>query len=60
MTVTYGVGRRIALDFERAIKVVTKMLRVKGFGVLTDIDVQAILKMKIGEDIPPYQNSGCL
>lgn len=46
------------MDFERAIDVVTDALKTEGFGVLTDIDVQATLKKKLGEDMPPYRILG--
>lgn len=34
------------MDFEHAIEIVTEALKTDGFGVLTDIDVQATLKNK--------------
>jgi len=58
MTTKYGFGKAVTLDFERAIDVVTEALKTEGFGVLTDIDVQATLKNKLGEDMPPYRILG--
>ena len=58
MTTKYGFGKTVSMDFERAIDVVTEALRTEGFGVLTDIDVQATLKKKLGEDMPPYRILG--
>jgi len=58
MTTKYGFGKTVTLDFERAIDVVTEALKTEGFGVLTDIDVQATLKKKLGEDMPPYRILG--
>ncbi len=58
MTTKYGFGKTVSMDFERAIDVVTEALKMEGFGVLTDIDVQATLKNKLGEDMPPYRILG--
>ncbi len=55
MTTKYGFGKTVPMDFEHAIDVVTDALKKEGFGVLTDIDVQATLKQKLGEDMPPYR-----
>jgi uncharacterized protein (DUF302 family) len=58
MTTKYGFGKTVAQDFERAIDMVTEALKTEGFGVLTDIDVQATLKNKLGEEMPPYRILG--
>ncbi len=58
MTTKYGFGKTVSMDFERAINTVTEALKTEGFGVLTDIDVQATLKKKLGEDMPPYRILG--
>lgn len=58
MTTKYGFGKTIPMSFERAIEVVTEALKTEGFGVLTDIDVQATLKNKLGEEMPPYRILG--
>jgi len=58
MTMKYGFGKAVSMDFERAIDVVSEALKTEGFGVLTDIDVQATLKEKLGEDMPPYRILG--
>jgi uncharacterized protein (DUF302 family) len=39
---------------EQALEKVTEALKVEGFGVLTQIDVRATLKNKLGEDFRPY------
>lgn len=46
------------MDFEEAIEKVTAALKDEGFGILTDIDIQATLKKKLNEDFRPYRILG--
>lgn len=50
----YGMGIKLkgALDEVRAN--VVEALKIQGFGILTEIDVQKTLKEKIGVDFKPY------
>jgi uncharacterized protein (DUF302 family) len=50
----YGITIRVAVPFAEAVTRVRDALKAQGFGVLTEIDVQATLRDKIGEDMEPY------
>jgi uncharacterized protein (DUF302 family) len=54
----YTFGKTVALDFERARERITEELAAVGFGILTEIDVQATLKKKLGIEMPPYRILG--
>ena len=58
MDTRFGFGKPVDLSFDEAIETVTEELGKEGFGVLTEIDVQATLKKKLGEDMPPYRILG--
>lgn len=50
----YSFSSHINHDFSSAINIVTEALGEKGFGILTEIDVQATLKKKLNIDKNPY------
>jgi uncharacterized protein (DUF302 family) len=58
MDTKFGFGKAVDLGFEEAVEAVTEELGKEGFGVLTEIDVQATLKKKLGEDMRPYKILG--
>jgi len=55
---SYGFSATVGLSFDEAVQKVTELLKTEGFGVLSDIDVSATLKTKIGVDTPAYRILG--
>src|SRR5690554_4179063 len=54
----YYIEKTTEYGFDKAIKIVTEELKKEGFGVLTEIDVQATLKKKLDVDFKKYQILG--
>ena len=54
----YGLKRTVNLTPDEADKKVREELHKEGFGVLTEIDVKATLKQKLGVDFRPYRILG--
>jgi uncharacterized protein (DUF302 family) len=50
----YGITVRTALPFAEAAARVREALKEEGFGVLTEIDVQATLREKLGQEMGEY------
>lgn len=55
---TYQFSTTVDLPFADAVTVTTDVLKKHGFGVLTEIDVQATLQKKLGVDFRPYRILG--
>lgn len=55
---SYVIGKAVALDVVDAEKRITEELAKVGFGILTEIDVAATMKKKLGLEMPPYRILG--
>jgi uncharacterized protein (DUF302 family) len=55
---SYYLSKMLSVPFDEAVIRATDALKLEGFGILTDIDVGATLKTKIGVDYPDYRILG--
>jgi uncharacterized protein (DUF302 family) len=55
---SYHISKTVDLSFEDAVSKTIEELKKEGFGVLTDIDVKAVLKKKIDVDFTQYRILG--
>jgi uncharacterized protein (DUF302 family) len=56
--VSYYIAKTVAQPFDSVVLEVIALLRAEGFGVLTDIDVRALLRSKIGAEMSRYRILG--
>ncbi len=54
----FGIRKTLDLGFDEALTRVPEALMAEGFGVLTEIDVQATLKKKLNADFRRYRILG--
>ncbi|MEJ2737328.1 MAG: DUF302 domain-containing protein [Anaerolineae bacterium] len=55
---SYYFSKTLDIPFEEAIALVTEQLKQEGFGILTEIDVKATLKKRLGKDFRNYRILG--
>lgn len=56
--IMYYLNKPTELSFEEAEQKVRETLKAEGFGILTEIDMQATMKKKLDKDIPKYKILG--
>ena len=54
----FGIQKTLDLPFDEALAKIPEALKAEGFGVLTEIDVQATLKKKLDVDFRRYRILG--
>ncbi|HCQ29772.1 MAG TPA: hypothetical protein DIU39_05760 [Flavobacteriales bacterium] len=54
----YYIEKNVNMPIEKADEKVREALKEVGFGIITEIDMQATLKKKIDKDIKPYKILG--
>ena len=52
------ITKEITLDFDQAVTKVTEALKEQGFGILSDLDFDKILKTKLNVDMERYKVLG--
>jgi uncharacterized protein (DUF302 family) len=58
MSRIFGFSIQLGTDFDRALAVLTRELKRQGFGIVGDIDLQAIFKEKLAVDDGRYRILG--
>ena len=54
----YAFGVELKLPFNEAIEQVQKAIQEEGLGIVSDVDIQAIMRNKLQEEIAPWHMLG--
>jgi uncharacterized protein (DUF302 family) len=54
----YAFGVELHMPFKEALERVSQALKEEGLGIVSDVDVQAIMRSKLQEAVPPYRILG--
>jgi uncharacterized protein (DUF302 family) len=54
----YAFGVELHMPFKDALEKVKQAIQDEGLGVVSDVDVQAVMRNKLQEEIPPYRILG--
>ncbi len=55
---SYYINKKVTLSFDEAVQKVTDLLKREGFGVLTEIDVDQVLRKKLDVEFDRYKILG--
>jgi len=54
----YAFAVELHIPFEKALEQVIQAVKDEGLGVVSDVDVQSIMRTKLHEDVAPYRMLG--
>lgn len=54
----YEFNTKLKMSFDKALEQVTEAIGAEKMGIVSEIDVQAVMKKKIGKDIAPHRILG--
>lgn len=54
----YAFGVELDMPFEEALQKVNQAVKDEGLGIVSEVDVQAIMRAKLEKDVPPYRILG--